>query len=112
MKEITSQQSSPPVSEIISDLEDATLFAKSAQEAHQAKQQSPTQSMEQLLAEAMEEVANRELGQPSQSFADNDPNRPETEEDGFRAGALRRERYRRSMVTRDSKVPPEPTSEL
>jgi hypothetical protein len=99
------------VSEIISDLEDATLFAKSAQEAQQAKQQAPTRSMEQLLAEAMEEVANRELGQVSQSLLDEYYNRPETEEDGIRAEAIRREQVRRLTVPREKKAQLDPTSE-
>ena len=42
---------------------------------------------------------------------EDDPNRPETEEDGLRAGALRREMYRRKMVPRESTEQPDLTQD-
>ena len=53
----------------------------------------------------------------SKVWADDDPNRPETEEDGFRAGALRIAKYRyqaqqqRALAAAAKLQPPEPDPE-
>jgi hypothetical protein len=61
MKKSTSQHSSSPVSDLTSNLEDATKFANSAREAQLGKVARPSNLMDELMEQAMREVAEREL---------------------------------------------------
>jgi hypothetical protein len=74
--------------------------ASGGKEAEGMKTGCPSSQMKRETKTAKDEAAR--------SLAWDDPNRPETEEDGIRAEAIRREQVRRLTVPRESTVQPDP----